>query len=64
MRTTMNLDDELIKQVMKDAGVKEKTQAVHIALRNFVEAAAYERLAKLYGAFKGTKAPPRRRLAA
>lgn len=37
MRTNIVLDDELIEQALKCAGVKTKREAVERALREFVE---------------------------
>lgn len=36
-RTNIELDDDLIEQAMKIAGVKTKREAVHKALETFVE---------------------------
>ena len=36
-RTNIDIDDALIEQAMKIAGVKTKREAVHKALENFVE---------------------------
>ena len=57
----MNLDDELLKQLMKDSGVKEKTAAIHAAMRLFVQHAAALRLAKMGGTLKNVTAAPRRK---
>jgi Arc/MetJ family transcription regulator len=50
MRTTMVLDDKLVKEVMKLANVKTRREAVHIALNRFVQGGRQKRLLDLHGA--------------
>ena len=61
MRTTINIDDELLKEASEATGIKEKTALVHKALHELVVAAAYERLAAMGGTMKNAKAAPRKR---
>jgi Arc/MetJ family transcription regulator len=61
MRTTMNIDDDLMKRAMRYAGVKERTAIVRMALEQFVAIEAEKRLATMKGTLPHLKAPPRRR---
>ena len=47
MRTTLNLDDQLIEKAAKLTGVKEKTALVHLGLEALISQASALRLAKL-----------------
>lgn len=49
MRTNIVLDDKLVKEAMKLANVKTKREAVHVALRRFVQSGRQKRLLDLYG---------------
>jgi len=49
MRTTLNLDDEVLKMVQEETGARTKTQAVHEALKDFVRRRKIERLIQLQG---------------
>jgi len=61
MRTTMNLDDELIERAREETGIKEKTALVHAGLEALIARAARRRLAKLGGSQPNIKDIPRRR---
>jgi Arc/MetJ family transcription regulator len=61
MRTTINLDDELVAEAQRLTGIRGRTALVHEGLRLLIERAAARRLAKLGGSAPGAKAPPRRR---
>lgn len=61
MRTTINLDDELIAEAMEMTGINERTAVIHEALRSLIAREAGRRLAKLGGSDPTAKAPPRRR---
>lgn len=61
MRTTINLDDELIAKAEQYTGLKERTALVNKALKTLVELEAGRRLAKLGGSDPNAKAAPRRR---
>ncbi len=43
MRTTLNLDDELVKKSMELTGIKSKTELIHAGLKalNYATAAKY-----------------------
>ena len=50
MRTTIEIDDELLAKAMKKAGVKTKREAVRIALRELVKPPPdYAGILALYG---------------
>ena len=64
MRTTLNLDQDLVEEAMAVTGAKTKTTVVHLGLRALVETAARHRLAALKGKIPDATAPRRRRLPA
>ena len=61
MRTTLNLDEELVEEAMAVTGAKTKSAVVRLGLRALVEAAARKRLAALEGKIPDATAPRRRR---
>ena len=61
MRTTIALDDDLIKQAEYYTGIKEKAALVREALRRLVRNEAARRLAALGGSDPKAQASPRRR---
>jgi Arc/MetJ family transcription regulator len=61
MRTTINLDDELIAEAQQLTGVTERTALIHEGLRLLIQREAARRLSKLGGSDPRAKAPPRRR---
>jgi Arc/MetJ family transcription regulator len=61
MRTTLNLDDELIRQAREYTGIEEKTALIHAALRELISRAAARRLAALGGTMADFEAGRRRR---
>lgn len=62
MRTTINLNDELLKKASKLTGIKEKTQLVKLGLEALIALESGKRLAKLGGTEKELKNIPRRRV--
>jgi Arc/MetJ family transcription regulator len=61
MRTTFNLDDELLDQAQRLTGMTERTALIHAGLRALIERESARRLARL-GATEGSlRVPPRRR---
>ncbi len=62
MRTTLNLDEKLIKEAMNLTKITQKTLLIHSAIRHLIEKYASEKLARLGGTLKTIKAPPRRKL--
>ena len=63
MRTTLNIDDSLIKRASILTGIKEKTSLVRLGLEALVARESSKRLAKLGGTEKNLKMIPRRRMA-
>ena len=61
MRTTLNIDDDLIKRAARLTGVTEKTALVRLGLESLIAAASARRLAELGGSEPQAKAPRRRR---
>lgn len=49
MRTNIVLDEKLIREAMKLAGVGTKREAVHVALARFVQSGRQKRLLELKG---------------
>ena len=61
MRTTLNIDDELLAQAGEYTGQTEKTALVRMGLEALIEREAARRLAALGGTMPGLTVPPRRR---
>lgn len=61
MRTTMNLDDELLEKARFYTGIEERTALVHEGLRVLIQREAARRLAALGGTMPDLKPIPRRR---
>lgn len=49
MRTTLDLDEKLIKDLMTVTGVKTKTEAIHLAISEFLRRKKIEQLLALEG---------------
>lgn len=62
MRTTIALDDDLLRTAQEFTGVDEKTALVREALKALIERESARRLATLAGSMPGLKPIPRRRL--
>ena len=61
MRTTLNIDAELLDAARQATGIRTKTELVEAGLRALVEQAARVRLAALEGKIADAAAPYRRR---
>ena len=61
MRTTLALDDELIRMAQEFTGVDEKTALIREALKALIERESARRLASLGGTMPGLKSIRRRR---
>jgi len=61
MRTTLNLDDDLVRSAAQATGETRKTELIRIGLCELVEKANRQRLIDLGGSAPDAKAPPRRR---
>ena len=61
MRTTLNLDRELVGKAQEMTGIKRKTDLVHAGLQSLIQREAARRLIALGGSIPGARATPRRR---
>lgn len=61
MRTTVALDDDLIRTAREFTGVTENTALIREALKALIERESARRLASLGGTMPGLKNIPRRR---
>jgi Arc/MetJ family transcription regulator len=61
MRTTLNLDEELIEEARKLTGIHEKTALLHAGLQALVAREAALRLAAMGGSQPDIRPIPRRR---
>ncbi|MEW6770868.1 MAG: type II toxin-antitoxin system VapB family antitoxin [Bacillota bacterium] len=62
MRTTLNIEDELLEKASKLTGIKEKTSLVKLGLEALIARESAKRLAKLGGTEKRLTMIPRRRI--
>ena len=62
MRTTLNIQDDLINKACQLTGIKEKTSLVNLGLEALIARESSRRLAKLGGSEKKLKVIPRRRI--
>ncbi|MDZ7859783.1 MAG: type II toxin-antitoxin system VapB family antitoxin [Candidatus Krumholzibacteriota bacterium] len=61
MRTTLNINDELINKAARLTGVKKKTSLVHLGLEALIAFESAKRLAALGGTEKDLGGIPRKR---
>jgi Arc/MetJ family transcription regulator len=61
MRTTINLDDELLDEAHRITGMRERTALIHEGLRALIERESARRLARLGGSEEQLRPVPRRR---
>ncbi len=61
MRTTLNINDDLLRQAQRLTGLAEKTAVVHAGLEALIARESARRLAALGGTEKGLRPIPRRR---
>ena len=64
MRTTLNIDDEILKKASELTGIREKTSLVRLGLEALIARESSKRLAALGGTEKEVQDIPRRRIAA
>lgn len=64
MRTTLNLDDDLMAKAAELTGIEEKPALIREALKALIAREAARRLALLAGTEPNLRAPPRRRFPA
>jgi len=62
MRTTLNIDDELLKKAARLSGVDEKTSLIKLGLEALIARESARRLADLGGTEKKLKNIRRRRM--
>ncbi len=60
MRTTLNIDDQLLAEAQRISGVREKTALVREGLRALIERESARRLARLGGSEPQLISIPRR----
>jgi hypothetical protein len=61
MRTTLNIDDHVLRRASEITGIKEKTSLVRMGLEALVSLESAKRLAQLGGTEKNLRSIPRRR---
>ena len=61
MRTTLNLDDQLLDEALRLTGLEEKTAVIHEGLKALIAREKARRLARLGGSEPQLGAVPRRR---
>ncbi|TMH12180.1 MAG: type II toxin-antitoxin system VapB family antitoxin [Betaproteobacteria bacterium] len=61
MRTTINIDDDLLARAAKLTGPLDRSTMVHEGLKALIERESAKRLARLGGTQPKLKAAPRRR---
>jgi len=61
MRTTLNIEDDLLNKAARLTGIEEKTSLVRLGLEALIARESGKRLAKLGGTEKKLKRIPRRR---
>jgi len=61
MRTTVNLDEELLKEAQRMTGMSERNALINEGMRALIARESARRLARLGGSDPEAKASPRRR---
>jgi len=61
MRTTLNIDDEILKRASHLTGVREKTALVRMGLQSLIARESARRLARLGGTEPDLNPIPRRK---
>jgi Arc/MetJ family transcription regulator len=61
VRTTINLDDELLEEARRITGMEGRTALIHEGLRALIERESARRLARLGGSEPQLRPVPRRR---
>ena len=62
MRTTLNIDDELLARAQSVTNIASKPELIREALKALVERESARRLARLGGSQPGLRSIPRRRV--
>jgi Arc/MetJ family transcription regulator len=61
MRTTLDLDERLVLEALKETGAKSKTEVIELGLKALLEKSARQRLKAMFGRVPNLQAPKRRR---
>jgi Arc/MetJ family transcription regulator len=61
MRTTLIINEELLRKAQELTGLEEKTAVLHAGLKALISRESAKRLAALGGSEQGLKLPVRRR---
>ena len=61
MRTTINIDENLLSEAQRVTGMKERTAVVHAGLEALIARESARELARLGGSEPGLRRAPRRR---
>jgi Arc/MetJ family transcription regulator len=61
VRTTINIDDDLLAKAIKLTGPLDRSAVIHEGLKALIERESARRLARLGGTQPNLKAAPRRR---
>ena len=61
MRTTINLDEDLVTEALRITAMNERTALIHAGLRALIARESARRLARLGASEPRVRAPPRRR---
>jgi Arc/MetJ family transcription regulator len=61
MRTTLDLDDALMRRALKETGARTKTEVLEMGLRALLDREARRRLRALEGKLPDLAVTPRRR---
>ena len=62
MRTTLNIDDEILSKASRLTGIEEKTSLVRLGLEALIAQESSKRLSKLGGTETELRVSPRRRM--
>ena len=62
MKTTLNLDEQLVREAGRLTGLRAKTDVIHEGLRALITRESARRLAALGGTMPSAQAPRRRRV--
>jgi Arc/MetJ family transcription regulator len=61
MRTTLDLDADLVRKALTETGARSKTEVIEMGLRSLLEREARKRLKALYGSDSKINQTRRRR---
>ena len=64
MRTTVDIDENLVRRALTVSGARTKTQVLELGLRTLIDVEARRRLVALRGQLTSGRAPRRRRASA